>query len=91
MQIKGIKQGQIIQLLEPLPSISDGQEVTISIQLITKPSPPTKPTLTDQERLERLNKLFGVWQEQPDLIEIFAEIARERHADYGREIASFDE
>jgi hypothetical protein len=36
--------------------------------------------LSDEERLIRLNKLFGAWKDQPDLAERFTEIDRERHA-----------
>jgi len=88
MQVKGIKHGQTIELPEQLDNIEDGQEVIVSIQQMTPSSPTPKPILSDQERLERLNQLFGVWKDQPDLIEIFAEIDRERHTYRGREIAS---
>jgi hypothetical protein len=46
--------------------------------------------LSDEERLARLNKLFGAWKNQPDLTEKFAEIDRERHAYRGRPIDSMD-
>jgi hypothetical protein len=46
--------------------------------------------LSDEERLTRLNKLFGAWKDQPDLAEKFAEIDRERHVYRGRQIDSMD-
>lgn len=46
--------------------------------------------LSDEERLTRLNKLFGAWKDQPDLAEKFAEIDRDRHAYRGRQIDSMD-
>jgi hypothetical protein len=46
--------------------------------------------LSDEERLARLNQLFGAWKDQPDLAEKFAEIDRERHAYQGRQIDSMD-
>jgi hypothetical protein len=85
MKIKGIKRGQTIQLLQKLDTINDGQEVFLEVSPIHPLS-----HLTPEERLQRINTILGAWKNQPDLIEIFAEINRERHADYGREIASFD-
>ncbi len=85
MKIKGIKRGQTIQLLQKLDTINDGQEVFLEVSPIHPLS-----HLTSEERLQRINTILGAWKNQPDLIEIFAEINRERHTDYGREIASFD-
>lgn len=85
MKIKGIKRGQTIQLLQKLDTINDGQEVFLEVSPIHPLS-----HLTPKERLQRINTILGAWKNQPDLIEIFAEINRERHTDYGREIASFD-
>ena len=47
--------------------------------------------LSDEERLVRINQVFGAWKDQPDLIKIFAEIDRERHAYRGRQIDSMDD
>jgi len=41
-------------------------------------------------RLERLNHLFGIWQNEPEIDLIFTELDRQRHNDYGRNIDSFD-
>jgi hypothetical protein len=65
-QVRGIKTGQTIQLLESI-NIPDGK-VTLEIQAVDK----TEIT----ERLERLNCLFGVWKNQPDLDRVFTEIDR---------------
>jgi hypothetical protein len=46
--------------------------------------------MTDGERLARLNQLFGAWKDQPDLMENFGQIDRERHAYRGRQIDSLD-
>lgn len=86
MKIKGIKQGQTIQLLQQLDTINDGQEIFLEVSPIHPLS-----HLNPEERLQRINAILGAWKDQPELIEIFAEINRERHADYGREIASFDD
>ena len=76
LQVRGIKQGQTVQLLETVV-LPDG-EVVIEFQ-IGNPSQQT-------ERLQRLNQLFGVWKDQPNIDLIFAEIDQERHSYYGREV-----
>ena len=45
MKIKGIKRGQIIELLEPI-DIPDGVEITIEVEV---------QLLSEQERLTKLN------------------------------------
>lgn len=82
MKIKGIKRGQIIELLESI-NIPDGVEITMEVEF--------EQPLDEQERLTKLNQIFGVWRNQPELDEIFAEIDRERHADQGRAIESLDD
>jgi hypothetical protein len=46
--------------------------------------------LDDEERLARLNQLFGAWKDQPDLEANFAAIDRERHAYRGRQIDNLE-
>lgn len=41
--------------------------------------------------LTKINQLFGTWKDQPDIDEIFADINRERHADFGRVIETLEE
>ncbi len=86
MKIKGIKRGQIIELLEQVDNIPDGVEIVVDLQVDINSSSEVKQPLTDEERLAKLNQLFGAWKDQPELIEIFAEIDKERHIYYGREI-----
>ncbi|QJB46875.1 hypothetical protein [Dolichospermum flos-aquae] len=74
MKIKGIKRGQNIELLEQLNNIPDGTEIIIDLEFIEKQIPEPKIHLTEEEKLAKLNKLFGAWKNQPDLTEIFAEI-----------------
>lgn len=88
MKVKGIKQGQTIELLEDI-NIPDGIEVTVDIEIDSAKTSPNA-NLSEQERLEKLNQLFGTWRNQPELDEIFAEVDQERHADLGREIESLD-
>ena len=81
MKIKGIKRGQIIELLESI-DIPDGVEITMEVEF---------QPLNEQERLTKLNQIFGIWKNQHDIDEIFAQINRERHADFGRAIETLDE
>jgi len=89
MKVKGIKQGKTIELLENI-DIPDGIEITVEIELDTTEGSSNISSSSEQERLEKLNRLFGAWSNQPDLDEIFAEIDQERHTDVGREIESLD-
>lgn len=82
MKIKGIKRGQTIELLESI-NIPDGVEITIEVEL--------EQPLNEQERLTKINQLFGTWKDQPDIDEIFAEINRERYANFGRVVETLEE
>lgn len=91
MKIRGIKRGQTIELLEQIHSIPDGAEIIVNLELPLTEPVVAKLDLTDEERLAKLNQLFGVWQDQPELIDIFAEIDQQRHTYQGRLIDSIDE
>ncbi|OWY64813.1 hypothetical protein B7486_45340 [cyanobacterium TDX16] len=82
MRVKGIKHGKNIELLEEI-NIPDGTEIHIEVEI--------EQPVSEQERLNRLNQIFGAWKNQPDLDTIFAEINTERHAYRGRAIEPFDE
>lgn len=84
MKVRGIKRGQNIELLEELNNIPDGTEIIIDLELIKKQIPEPKIHLTEEERLAKLNKLFGAWKNQPDLTEVFAELDQQRHTYQGR-------
>ena len=79
MKLKGIIKGQSIELSEPI-AIAEGSEVTVEI---LAPELETKPDWTE------LQKVIGVWEEDTEIEEIFAQIDRERHLDLGREV-NFD-
>jgi hypothetical protein len=81
MKVKGIKRGQTIELLQEI-SIPDGTEIILEIN--------PKQCLSEAERLKKLNQLFGLWQNKPELDDIFAEIDIQRHVYRGREIDSLD-
>jgi hypothetical protein len=83
LKVKGIVRGEIIELLEPI-STEDGTEVLIEIShpIINT----SQVSLSNQEKLIEINRLFGVWKDRSDLMNIFAEIDRERHEYRGRVI-----
>lgn len=76
MKLKGIIKGQSIELLEPI-AIAEGSEVTAEI---SESELENKPDWTE------LKKVIGVWQEDIEIQEVFAEIDRGRHLDLGREV-----
>jgi hypothetical protein len=86
MKVRGIKRGQAIELLEKLDQIPDGMEVTVEIK-----NRHPLDDLSDEEIQKRIAKVAGVWKDNLELEEIFTEIDRDRHIDFGREIVSFDD
>lgn len=90
MKIRGIKRGQTIELLDQVDNIPDGVEIMVELVVSSHKNAEVKQPLTDEERLARLNQLFGAWKDQPELIEIFAEIDQQRHAYQGRVIDSIE-
>ena len=92
MKIKGIKRGKTIELSESIKNIPDGAEIIVELELDLGLEVDlnleinTEQTLTDDERLAKLNKLFGVWKNQPDLMETFEEIDKKRHLYKGRRV-----
>lgn len=90
MKVRGIKRGQNIEILEELNNIPDGTEIIIDVEFIANQITEPQPPLTDEERLARLNKLFGAWKTQPELAEIFTEIDQQRHTYQGRTLDSLD-
>ena len=90
MKVRGIKRGQNIEILEQLNNIPDGTEIIIDVEFIANQITEPQPLLTDEERLARLNQLFGAWKNQPELTEIFTEIDQQRHIYQGIAIDSID-
>lgn len=82
MKVKGTKRGKNIELSEEI-NIPDGTEVHMEVEI--------EQPLSEQERLTRLNLIFGAWKNQPDLDTIFSEIDTQRHAERGRAIEPLDE
>ena len=82
MKVKGIKRGQTIEILEQINDIPDGTKIIVDLNVSSNRNVKIQQPLTDEEKLAKLNKLFGAWKDQPELMEIFAEIDKDRHA-YG--------
>ncbi len=90
MKVKGIKRGQNIEILEQINEIPDGTEIIVDLNFSSNKNVEIAQSITDEEKRARLNKLFGAWKDQPELMEIFAEIDKDRHAYRGRSIDSID-
>ncbi|NER52857.1 MAG: hypothetical protein F6J92_40710 [Symploca sp. SIO1A3] len=71
MKVKGIIRGKTIELVESLP-VTDGLEIVIEIS--------DSPPVESDEKWEQLQAIIGVWKNDQEIIEIFDEINRERHA-----------
>ncbi len=88
MKIKGIKRGQTIELLEKIDDIADGEEIIVEILPVTFHP---LANLTLKERQNRIKQVLGAWQNNSEIDAIFAEIDRDRHSYYGRQIDSLDD
>ena len=88
MKIKGIKRGQIIELLEEVDDIADGEEIIVDISPVTFHP---LANLSLEERQNRIKQVLGVWQNNTEIDAIFAEIDRDCHSDRGRQIDSLDD
>jgi len=71
MKVKGIIRGKTIELVESLP-VTDGLEIVIEIS--------DSPPVESDEKWEQLQAIIGAWKNDQEIIEIFDEINRERHA-----------
>ena len=71
MRLTGIKCGRTIEFIQEL-DLPDGAAVNVEVTVAKRDG-------EDLDRIRQLNALFGCWQNQPDLDEIFAVIDRERH------------
>lgn len=85
MKVKGIKRGQMIELVETL-DIPDGEQVMIEVSRVHPLS-----QLMPAERRKQIDSALGGWKNDSNLDEIFAEIDQERHASRGRQIDSFND
>jgi hypothetical protein len=79
MQLKGIVKGKTIEFLEPV-TIPEGIEVLINIP---------DNYLDKKSQWDELEKVIGVWENDEEITQIFAQINQERHLDYGRDV-NFD-
>ncbi len=79
MKVIGIKCCQNIEILEQINNPPDGTEIILDLDFIEKQISEPQLSLTEEEKSAKLNKLFGICENQPDLTEIFAEIDQQRH------------
>lgn len=71
----------------PPSSSAEGTETSASTVVVTSQF---AESLSENDRLEKLNQLFGSWADQPDLGEIFETIEEDRRAYRGRPMDSLD-
>lgn len=69
MKVRAIKRGQIIELLEQINDIPDNTEILVELQAPSASA--TGKALTSDEKLAKLNQLFGAWKDDIELIKIF--------------------
>ncbi len=69
MKVRAIKRGQIIELLEQINDVPDNTEILVELQAPLVSA--TGKALTNDEKLAKLNQLFGAWKDDTDLVEIF--------------------
>jgi hypothetical protein len=81
MKVRGILRGKMIELLEVLP-VADGLEIFIEI--------PDNLLIERNAKWEQLQAVIGAWKDDDEIVGIFDEIDRERHADLGQAI-NFDD
>jgi predicted DNA-binding antitoxin AbrB/MazE fold protein len=78
MQIKGIKRGKNIELLEEL-NIPDGSEIIIKVQVVQG--------VSDEERLQKMKEFLATPREgRKELVKILNELDRERHAHWDKQM-----
>ncbi|ELR99756.1 hypothetical protein [Gloeocapsa sp. PCC 73106] len=76
MIIKGVVKGNLIELLEPV-NISDGLEILIHI---------TEDFCQKEPQWQELEKVIGIWKNDEEITDIFNDIDKERHLNYGKEV-----
>lgn len=94
-----VKAGGVIELKTPELSTGTHVEVIVLVEpseAVTAPRNPTEVAkslegLSAEEAESKLRSLIGTWADEEEIEHIFAEIDRERHADFGRAPVTFDE
>ena len=76
MIIKGVVKGNLIELLEPI-DIPDGLEVLIDIP---------EDYCQKESQWQELEKVIGIWKNDSEITDIFTDLDKQRHLDYGQEV-----
>ncbi len=74
---------QVIDLVTQLPP--DGKRSVLAALGVTQ-EVDHSAVMSQDDRLVKLQQLFGCWRDQPDLIEIFQGIESDRRSDLGRSV-----
>ncbi len=72
---------QVIDLVTQLPP--DGKRSVLAALGVTQEGDQSA-VMSQDDRLTKLQQLFGCWRDQPDLVEIFQDIESDRRSDLGR-------
>ena len=92
--LKGIRQEAIVKQGGVIELASIDLPVGTSVEVIVlvdegKQTPPE--SLSQEEKWARFYSVLGTWKDDEDIDQVFAEIDRERHLDYGRQTPIFDD
>ena len=92
--LKGIKQKTIVKPGGAIELASTDLPVGTSVEvivLVTEQGDHSKNASSQDEKWARFyEKAVGMWKDSEDIEQVFAEIDRERHLDYGRETPALD-
>ena len=77
---------QVIDLVKQLPP--DGKRSVLAALGVGQEDEHLE-VMSQGDRLAKLQELFGCWQDQPDLVEIFQDIESDRRSDLGRSVDSW--
>ncbi len=72
---------QVIELVTQLPP--DGKRSVLAALGVMQDLDQSL-LMSQDDRLAKLQQLFGCWRDQPDLVEIFQDIESDRRSDLGR-------
>jgi len=88
-----VRPGGIIEVRsDELPVGSTVDVIVLINRDVTHPLPPHPLSgLSKDERIAKIRAAVGGWKDDPEIAEIFDEIAQERHAYQGRPLAKLDE
>ena len=88
-----VKPGGVIEVRSAELSVGSTVDVIVLINREATQPLPLHPLsgLSKEERIAKIRAAVGGWKDDPEIAEIFDEIAQERHSYQGRPLANFGE